>query len=474
MKWYCFLFWFFFRLTLACLAHFNWAMAVYTNCIYFPLWKSYDLLWFWMHLILCTCFPQLRPENFLIVWTNMIFKKLTKYPNMSFKQIYLTLYGSSKYTKAEMSLQRMETVERKERESRRLRKITEGHSSSEEEDNNSDVRTNVESKIPEINIEENNSEDELMGNNDESVPVAPPRKNQRVGQSTVSYSKDNSSNGQDKVSIDVSPENESEESGNESDSSTSKWIKRVPDVIRNRFRKTPSSPDASKLSAGENIDTVSVSTWTKIKGIVPNPLKFNRSSSSDSAPNEIYVLRPDFTNTFDCLDPIKAAQRAKRDRKELIKKVRARVKAELKVAAEKEKRRKKVTDSIELLLQLLRMIASFMILVGNIRKTFIPAQFRYLKPGQHPYDNYELLLIFRVTTFLDISMFWTNIMWVYCLQWHLCIRLGFCRFWAWLSLLATIALLVMIIPMAYAMDQMDLSWCVFVPESPLHKYQPTW
>uniref|UniRef100_A0A1I7WPU0 Ion_trans domain-containing protein n=1 Tax=Heterorhabditis bacteriophora TaxID=37862 RepID=A0A1I7WPU0_HETBA len=97
-----------------------------------------------------------------------------------------------------------------------------------------------------------------------------------------------------------------------------------------------------------------------------------------------------------------------------------------------------MADAIELLLQLLRMMASFAVLVGNIRKTFIPAQFKYLKPGQHAYDNYELILLFRVTTFLDVSMFWTNMMWVYCLQWHLCCRLGFIRFWTWAVILATV------------------------------------
>lgn len=128
MKWCCFLFWFIWRLTLACLAHFNWGMALYTNCIYFVIWKvrwwltrlmhlqlfwvihfflkrwevflnvmgnalhvfknginsqlerkevicerldelqTYDILWFWMHLILCSCFESLRRENYLLVW----------------------------------------------------------------------------------------------------------------------------------------------------------------------------------------------------------------------------------------------------------------------------------------------------------------------------------------------------------------------------------------------------------------------
>ncbi|VDM80677.1 unnamed protein product [Strongylus vulgaris] len=116
----------------------------------------------------------------------------------------------------------------------------------------------------------------------------------------------------------------------------------------------------------------------------------------------------------------------------------------------------------------------------EVQSIQIVAQFKYLRPGQHAYDHYELLLLFsylgyfRVTTFIDVSMFWTNIMWVYCLQWHLCCRLGFMKFWMWLALLSAIAVVVMIAPMSYAMNEMDLSWCRFMPNSTLAKYQPQW
>ena len=45
-----------------------------------------------------------------------------------------------------------------------------------------------------------------------------------------------------------------------------------------------------------------------------------------------------------------------------------------------------------------------------------------------------------MTCFLDIAMFWMNVMWVYCLQWHLCCRLGFVRFWAWAALLGFVSI----------------------------------
>ncbi|CAJ0569832.1 unnamed protein product, partial [Mesorhabditis spiculigera] len=67
-----------------------------------------------------------------------------------------------------------------------------------------------------------------------------------------------------------------------------------------------------------------------------------------------------------------------------------------------------IIDAIELILSLLRMITSFAVLVGNIRKTFLPAQIKYLQPGQHHYDYYLLNAIFRVTTFMDVTMFSLN------------------------------------------------------------------
>ena len=48
MKWCCFKFCFVWRFFMALLAHFNWFTAVfYVECIYFSVWKTYDLFWFW-------------------------------------------------------------------------------------------------------------------------------------------------------------------------------------------------------------------------------------------------------------------------------------------------------------------------------------------------------------------------------------------------------------------------------------------
>lgn len=70
----------------------------------------------------------------MVVWSNLIWKQCTAYPDLTYKQLYLTLYGV-KGTKAERALQRMDTMEIKEREERRLR--TES-SSTDEEGNEAD------------------------------------------------------------------------------------------------------------------------------------------------------------------------------------------------------------------------------------------------------------------------------------------------------------------------------------------------
>uniref|UniRef100_A0A914MIP9 Uncharacterized protein n=1 Tax=Meloidogyne incognita TaxID=6306 RepID=A0A914MIP9_MELIC len=135
MGWFSFKFWFCFRLILATIAHFNWLTAIYVNCIFFTLWKSYDIFWFWFHLFLCICFPALRPENYLIVFIRLIRAKYGEYSDKSFKEIYEQFYKYEGKTKAEIELKRVETLRREKRESRRAGNKKVDDSSSSEEEN---------------------------------------------------------------------------------------------------------------------------------------------------------------------------------------------------------------------------------------------------------------------------------------------------------------------------------------------------
>uniref|UniRef100_A0A0N5AW90 L-serine-phosphatidylethanolamine phosphatidyltransferase n=1 Tax=Syphacia muris TaxID=451379 RepID=A0A0N5AW90_9BILA len=117
------------------------------------------------------------------------------------------------------------------------------------------------------------------------------------------------------------------------------------------------------------------------------------------------------------------------------------------------------------------MVSSFALLVGNIRKTFIPASIRYIKPG---HVELPIMAVFRLTIFLDVFLFWTSFMWVYCLQWHLCCRLGLCKFWLWTLTLVLIGTFVMVLPMSEIQKELDPSWCHFKPNSSFAAYQPRW
>ncbi|KAK6727108.1 hypothetical protein RB195_005045 [Necator americanus] len=398
MKWCCFLFWFVYRLILACLAHLNWSLALYTNCIYFTLWKSYDLLWFWMHLTLCTCFQSLRRENYMVVWSNLIWKRYTKHPDKTYKQLYLALYGG-KGTKAERALQRMDTIEIREREQQRLK--SDGSSSSASSESENDIDDNdvaLTGKttmcgprvIPEVIAEEEaecrkyvyigqavDSQADLElrqrggadEENDLPVPVRPSRPSKESSASNSA-----AGNGQFNTLLG----NPLKNGGNATQNSVA-----FKDTIPVRPSPRRSDSEESKRSV-----------WSRVINIIPKPLKSKANGKGEVDANVLDILVPNFTNTYDVLDEKEREKRAKRDRKALTQRVRRRIREELREAARQERRRKKIADSIELLLQFLRMITSFAILVGNIRKTFIPAQFKYLRPGQRAYDNYELLLVF--------------------------------------------------------------------------------
>ncbi|VDO84597.1 unnamed protein product [Heligmosomoides polygyrus] len=536
MKWCCFLFWFVYRLILACLAHFNWFLAVYTNCIYFSLWKSYDLLWFWMHLTLCSCFQSLRRENYMVVWSNLIFKRCTKYPDLSYKM----------WSRRHLKMVRM-----------MLTKQTDATAGPPDGDTFlvGLFETGLRVAVPDVISEEEaecrkyvyigqavDSQADLQSmraarrqaeDQEASVP-SPTRPSRPLKESSAGTS---AANGVGYPRLDNSTSNGSPAQNRLAFKDT---VPERPPIRRSESEesKVPFSVLTSALII-IIILNLQRSGWSRIIDKIPIPLKSRNNAKKEVAntagmvlqlfvvllPSAMLlystlslvldVLAPNFTNTYDVLDEKLLEKRARRDKKMLTQRVRRRIREELREAARLERKRKRMADAIELLLQLLRMMTSFAVLVGNIRKTFIPAQFKYLRPGQHAYDNYELLLLFRVTTFLDVSMFWTNIMWVYCLQWHLCCRLGFMRFWIWLAILSAvserlilhlclfadlffivlsffyknagvyprnicqlqllqIAMVVMIIPMSYAMNEMDLSWCRFMPNSTLEKYQPRW
>ncbi|CAK5115518.1 unnamed protein product [Meloidogyne enterolobii] len=94
--------------------------AIYVNCIFFTLWKSYDIFWFWFHLFLCICFPALRPENYLIVFIRLIYAKYGEYSDKSFKEIYeqFYIYNEGK-TNTDVHVRRVESLRREKRKNKK-------------------------------------------------------------------------------------------------------------------------------------------------------------------------------------------------------------------------------------------------------------------------------------------------------------------------------------------------------------------
>ncbi|KHN88256.1 hypothetical protein Tcan_05715 [Toxocara canis] len=364
-----------------------------------------------MHLILCSCFKPLRSENYLIVWCNLIWKRRTRYPDKTYKEIYMLEYGKKKNTKAERELERMNTVEARERER------GEQSSSSDDEENCSERKTehhHTPQQIETFGIsecEEGDAIEEADANDNEyyEKKISPKEimaeeekecmEQVFIGHAVPSYPDleqhrteiGAQSHGADDVEIVMSNRNRN-------------WTPRIglSEMFKTRLRSPNGTEPTAEMIAARNGNNSDIggdhggSAWRgRINRLIPRV--FSKAPSTTEDIGQMDVLRPDFTNPYDVKTHKQMVKREKRDRKALTKRLRTRRRAELAIITKREARARTISSAIELLLQLLRMMTSFAILVGNIRKTFIPAQFKWLKPGQHAHDNPGLLMLFRWT-----------------------------------------------------------------------------
>ncbi|KAI1723132.1 hypothetical protein Ddc_07327 [Ditylenchus destructor] len=403
--WCCFKFWFVWRLLMASLAHFNWAMAINVNCIYFILWKSYDLLWFWMHLLLCICFPALRSENYLLVWMNLIKHKRTRYPNKSYEKIFNILYNT-RYTKSERALKRIETIERGGHKSRQLI----DKDIDDEADNNFD---DLDSSSDSDDAGPSGVYPRLRSNKEEP---AMPRIN---------------------VDRDKPPTN----------------AKSRPE---NKALITPSNARDIEVDNTVNGSSKSGSTASKIKKLMPNFL--SRSNNAPKTEAEKRMIE----------EQKQRLKEEKKEQKDMKKKMNLERKEELRRLATEERKRRSLAAAIDLLLTWLRLMTTFAMLVGNLHKTFMPKYF--IAPDQDVYEHPDILMFFTITMSLDVMLFWFMMFWTYCQQCRLCCRLGLLKFWLWLVTLGFFGGVCMYYPMHYIHQELDPTWCVFMPGSDLSKY----
>ncbi|CAG9536301.1 unnamed protein product [Cercopithifilaria johnstoni] len=571
MRWCRFLFCCSYRLTLALLAHFNWFASIYFNCIYFVLWKSYDLLWFWMHLILCICFKPLRTKNCLIIWCNLICKRITLYPNNTYKEIYMLEYRKLQKTKRKQKrgINEAETYDgkREEEDSSNDNDSSDGEDvdaagikrTESEELNFPSLADNEECECRKrifMNETVISSANRLRQCDHNEAPIPPPRlkrtaKSLEEGNCVREAGSHKSTRGRcnrfDIRNMILKPFKNCKQCGYCALCGTERYSLRdavemknnglniisdarnqigladrvrryLPVGIRrekgngetheeengeayshksthgrcNRFdirnvilkplknckkcgTERHSLHDAVELKNNglSNISDAGsqIRLTERVRRYLPVGIRAERRDSSVRE-NDIDILTPDFTNKRDLTSAKEIFLRQRRDQRVLKKRLRAQKRAELAIIAKYEAKQKAISSSIELLLQILQMMASFAILIGNIRKTFIPAHFNWLKHGRD--DSMELMILWRCTVFLDVLLFWINVIWVYCLQCHLCCRLGPFKFWIWILTLGLIGGIFVLYPMSYVQRNLDISWCQFKPNTILAQYQPNW
>uniref|UniRef100_A0A0N4ZAJ2 G_PROTEIN_RECEP_F2_4 domain-containing protein n=1 Tax=Parastrongyloides trichosuri TaxID=131310 RepID=A0A0N4ZAJ2_PARTI len=411
MGWYCFRFWLVYRFALAVLAHLNFGFSLEVDCVYFCLWKAYDLMWFWMHFLICICVPALRPENYLLVVINLIWKKCSTYRDKSYKFIYNDLYNWKK-SKVELDLERIQELEDNKKKNKEL-----GIDSDDEDDN----------VVPISSIKE----------------IPPPKRLYPDLPEVVDKTKidddisDKETNSSDEFDREI--DDDFDEKMNEHDPGSFK-AQSQPMLLKK----------SKEINAHKN-DTRIGNILGKIPLKKINPLKLVKKSDDSKSPVSEEEKKE--------REEVKARlKKEKEERKALINQIKAKRKAELEILAKKEKHRRNVANIIEHSLNAWRMMASFAILVGNSRKTFLPNEI--LKPGEFVKEHDpEFLMFFSATLFLEIFLFWIRIFWTHIQHWKLCCQLGLFKHILWLTFVVVVGIVTMYIPMHLVHEDLDVTWC---------------
>uniref|UniRef100_A0AC35U2T5 DUF4408 domain-containing protein n=1 Tax=Rhabditophanes sp. KR3021 TaxID=114890 RepID=A0AC35U2T5_9BILA len=330
MGWFCFRFWLVYRFSLALLAHFNFGISLEVGCVFFCLWKAFDLMWFWIHFLLCICVPALRPENYLLVVINLIWSGLTTHTGRSYKQIYNDLYNWKK-SKSERELKRIKNLEKNKETSK-----------------------------------DSDSEDDDI----QDLPTS--------GQSLPNTNKDNES-------ARLYPDLPEVERDIDSDSSSGEFDDENGDLeetlgtekayyksTRPMIRKKQEDNVSDKISIKGVFDKIHLKKMNPLNMLKKNENKGEEDKEKEKLKAENEELKKQAKEMKD-LEKEKMKQQ-KAERKELAKLLREKRKVELEAIAKVEKKRRKIANIIELSLNAWRMMASFAILVGNCRKTFLPSE----------------------------------------------------------------------------------------------------
>jgi len=311
--------------------------------------------------------------------------------------------------------------------------------------------TKSERKLKEIETEERNEQDSDSDlGTDAGSTLYPQIENRSPPKVQIRLQKDNN---EDDALIEIgtnpgsSTARESNDDDKKSTASKSGILdKVVPGILKKKLHLGDKDPEANKDDKSSN--------WKDkigLQKLIPD--KFQRSVSNDGSLSE----------------EKRRQKEAKKAEKEKFREVRRQRKIELKRQAEIERQRKNIADAIELMLQCLRSICALAILTGNIRRHFAPVT-GFENLNNSAYNDPEVLMVFTITTSLDIFLFSLMLFLNYFKQCRLCCRLGVCKFWIWAVILVSLMFGTMLKPMHYIHKQLDPTWCVFMPGTDLADY----
>lgn len=115
---------------------------------------------------------------------------------------------------------------------------------------------------------------------------------------------------------------------------------------------------------------------------------------------------------------------------------------------EEDEKSAKITNAVDLGITFLRLRCSAAILLGNIYMRFKLSKGYIADWG-----------LFQIGFLVDICLFWSTVLMLMCRNCRLCCRLGCCRYYLWCCLVIAIGAVVMELPMVFAFQRMDPSWC---------------
>jgi hypothetical protein len=125
---------------------------------------------------------------------------------------------------------------------------------------------------------------------------------------------------------------------------------------------------------------------------------------------------------------------------------------------EEDEKSAKITNAVDLGAILLRLRVSAAMLFGNIHLLLMVA-----RPDHEPLTLRQTFMFgrtpFQLSIWIDLCLFWSMLLQMWCRQCRLCCQLGCWRYYLWCLLVVAIGACLMEIPMFFAFRRLDSTWC---------------